>query len=393
MQQDVLLGTTLGNYRILAPLGQGGMARVYKAYQESLDREVAVKVLPPWYAADRSFVERFNLEAKLVARLSHPNIVTVHDASEQNGHLYIVMQLVDGGTLKHRLDLLHTQRRFMDTAEALPIFIQLASALTYAHEQGVVHRDVKPVNVLMDRSGRPILSDFGIAKVLASTKDALTRPGAGVGTPEYMSPEQCLGGAVDGRADIYALGVMLFEALTGRTPFLGDNYPALAHSHIYEPPPRPSSLNSALSSAIEQIILTALMKEPAQRYQQASDMADALELVQLQPRLQTGQHLATPPQGKPLNTPFIGMTTQVDHGSSTPPLYDSTPSRPVYPQSYQQITENYACPHCQQLNRPQMRFCTKCGYPLNQCTLCGGQNPANNRFCTTCGQPLFRQTS
>src|SRR5205814_9221055 len=154
-----------------------------------------------------------------------------------------VMQLVDGGTLKHILDASHDAVSMgsvgtIEVAEANRIFQQLASALTYAHEQGIIHRDIKPVNVLMDRSGRPILSDFGIAKALASTKDQLTRPGAGVGTPEYMSPEQCMGGAVDGRADIYALGVMLFEALTGRTPFQGDTYPALAHSHIYEMPPR-----------------------------------------------------------------------------------------------------------------------------------------------------------
>src|SRR5947209_15819703 len=248
MQQDPLLGTTFGNYKILAPLGQGGMAHVYRARQENLDREVAVKVLPPWYAADRNFVVRFNLEARLVARLSHPNIVTIHDFNESNGHLYIVMQLVDGGTLKHKLDAARDPSGSggggaLDVGEVDRIFQQLASALTYAHEQGIIHRDIKPVNVLMDRTGRPILSDFGIAKVLASTKDQLTRPGAGVGTPEYMSPEQCIGGAVDGRADIYALGVMLFEALTGRTPFQGDNYPALAHSHIYEMPPRPSLIN------------------------------------------------------------------------------------------------------------------------------------------------------
>src|SRR2546430_5799533 len=141
------------------------MARVYKAHQENLDREVAVKVLPPWFAADRSFVERFKLEARLVARLSHPNIVTVHDANEYNGHLYIVMQLVDGGTLKQRLDQLQALNKIMEIAEANRIFTQLASAFSYAHEKGIIHRDVKPVNVLMDRSGRPILSDFGIAKV------------------------------------------------------------------------------------------------------------------------------------------------------------------------------------------------------------------------------------
>src|ERR1700682_1070340 len=131
MQKDPLLGTTFGNYKILAPLGQGGMAHVYRAYQENLDREVAVKVLPPWYAADRNFVERFNLEARLVARLSHPNIVTVHDANEQNGYLYIVMQLIDGGTLKQRIDQLHLQGLVMEPAEAVRIFNQLADALTY----------------------------------------------------------------------------------------------------------------------------------------------------------------------------------------------------------------------------------------------------------------------
>src|SRR5437667_6385839 len=276
VQQDDLIGVTLGNYTILAQLGQGGMARVYRAHQENLDREVAVKVLPPWFAAHRTSVERFNLEARLIARLSHPNIVTVHDADEYHGHLYIVMQLVDGGTLKLRLDQLQALNQRMDVLEAKRIFTQLASALSYAHEQGIIHRDVKPVNVLMDRAGRPILSDFGIAKALAGSKE-LTRQGAGVGTPEYMSPEQCQGGPVDGRADIYALGVMLFEALTGRLPFLGDNYPALAHSHIYEMPPHPSSINAHIDLAVAQVIQTALMKNPAQRYQRASDMAQALE--------------------------------------------------------------------------------------------------------------------
>ncbi len=381
MQRDDLLGTTLGNYRILAPLGQGGMARVYRAYQENLDREVAIKVLPPWYAADRNFVERFNLEARLVARLSHPNIVTVHDASEQNGHLYIVMQLVDGGTLKHRMDQLHMQGQAMDAVEAVPIFVQLADALNYAHEQGVVHRDVKPVNVLMDRSGRPILSDFGIAKVLASTKDQLTRPGAGVGTPEYMSPEQCLGGAVDGRADIYALGALLFEALTGQTPFLGENYPALAHSHIYEAPPRPTILNPAISPLLEQIILIALMKNPAQRYQQASDMAEALEYTQ--PRLSTGHHMTVHPQS--FTTPTMPL-----HRDTVLSEYPSV-SQLGYTAPYQ--TGMYTCPNCRQLNKAQMRFCTKCGFPMNRCATCGGQNPANNRFCTRCGSQLIRPSS
>jgi len=355
VQQDNLIGVTIGNYKILAPLGQGGMARVYKAHQENLDREVAVKVLPPWFAADRNFVDRFNREARLVARLSHPNIVTVHDASEYNGNLYIVMQLVDGGTLRDRLDQLQALGQTMEVTEAARIFSQLGSALTYAHNEGIIHRDVKPVNVLMDRSGRPILSDFGIAKALAGTK-ALTRQGAGVGTPEYMSPEQCQGGPIDARADIYALGVMLFEAVTGRLPFLGDNYPALAHSHIYEQPPHPLTLNPALDPPIAQIIQTAMMKHPTQRYQHAIDMGKALQLA-------ADSLLAVSGQQAQASGAF-----DLSHVATTP---------------------LFTCPQCRHFNKPQMRFCTKCGFALNQCRNCGNRNPANNRFCSKCGRSLL----
>ncbi len=370
MQQDDLIGTALGNYRILEAIGQGGMARVYRAHQENLGRDVAVKVLPPWYASDRSFVERFNLEARLIARLSHPNIVTVHDASEKNGHLYIVMQLVDGGTLKQRLDQLQSEGRMIDSAEIVSIFTQLADALTYAHEQGVIHRDIKPVNVLMDRANRPILSDFGIAKVLASKQLNLTRPGAGVGTPEYMSPEQCQGGAVDGRADIYALGVMLFEAQTGRTPFLGENYPALAHSHIYEHPPRPRAINPNVHPAIEHIILTALMKNPLQRYQTGHEMADALQ-----------QALAVMRTPSSLGSYYRQVVPPVA-ASFVAPIMHRSPSMDGRQGAL------FACFNCHHLNKPQMRYCVRCGYLLNQCTVCGERNPVGNRFCTKCGQPL-----
>ncbi len=398
MQQDDLIGTMLGNYRILEPIGQGGMARVYKAHQENLGRDVAIKVLPPWYASDRNFVERFNLEARLVAGLSHPNIVTVHDASEENGHLYIVMQLVDGGTLKQRLDGL--RGRAMNLAEVVYIFTQLADSLAYAHTQGVIHRDVKPVNVLLDRSGRPILSDFGIAKVMASTQSYLTRPGAGVGTPEYMSPEQCQGGPVDGRADIYALGVILYETQTGRTPFVSDNYPALAHSHIYEAPLRPRALNPSVPLALEQIILTALQKQPAQRYQTAHDMGEALKLA-----LTTTQAQSQAMQQPPLPADTIRLPIPpgpVHPMSPVPPAgnvyyeYDySTPTAtPPYAISRTPSGSEarpsllYQCFNCQHLNKPQVRYCTRCGYLLNQCTVCGERNPVGNRFCTRCGRTL-----
>ncbi len=307
--------------------------------------------------------ERFNLEARLVAGLAHPNIVTVHDANEQHGHLYIVMQFIDGGTLKQRLDALQQARKKIDTVEVVSIFSQLADALTYAHDQGIIHRDIKPVNVLMDRAGRPILSDFGIAKVLASSQRHLTRPGAGVGTPEYMSPEQCQGGTVDGRADIYALGVMLFEAQTGRTPFQGDNYPALAHSHIYEPPPHPSSINPTIEPAIEYIILKALIKNPQQRYQTARAMGEALNQALIAGSAPQGGYY-----GGQNGMGFIGARGTSQPDTAQPALY--------------------ACFNCQHLNKPQVRYCTRCGYLLNQCTVCGERNPIGNRFCTKCGQPL-----
>ena len=178
---------------------------------------------------------------------------------------------VDGGTLKQLLDTLRDRANVgnqtakdgtgtMDIVEANRIFQQLASALAYAHEKGIVHRDIKPVNVLMDQTKRPILSDFGIAKALAGGSD-LTRPGAGVGTPEYMSPEQCLGEQVDRRADIYALGIMLYETLTGRVPFIGDNYPAIAHHHIYQEPPDPRIFNPQIPLSIRDVILTTLQKK------------------------------------------------------------------------------------------------------------------------------------
>ncbi|HEX6482460.1 MAG TPA: serine/threonine-protein kinase [Ktedonobacteraceae bacterium] len=390
MQQDPLIGTMLGKYKVLAILGQGGMARVYRARQENLDREVAVKVLPPWYAADRSFVDRFEQEAKLVARLSHPNIVTVHDASQENGHLYIVMQLVDGGTFKNLLDNLRnspgTNGAFMDLLEANRIFQQLASALAYAHENGIVHRDIKPVNVLMDRAGRPVLSDFGIAKALVENNKVLTRPGAGVGTPEYMSPEQCMGGQVDGRADIYALGIMLYEALTGRTPFLGDNYHAIAHSHIYEIPSDVGVFNPSIPLPVRDVIMTALQKRPEMRYQLASQMANALELA------------------------VNGMYQQASL-PRTDGFIDRLPTRPISPSDYaarasglsnqqslsdsdsgaysaQTVLKKFPCPTCQSLNKPGMNFCTRCGSYMNPCPNCHHANRARDRFCTRCGQHL-----
>lgn len=365
MQQDPLIGTFLGQYKILAPLGQGGMARVYRANQENLDREVAVKVLPPWYANDRNFVERFNLEAKLIAQLSHPNIVTIHDFNEQDGHFYIVMQLVDGGTLKQLLDSLrispgtnnqnnHEGSGTMSIGQANEIFQQLASALAYAHAKGIIHRDIKPVNVLMDHNNRPILSDFGIAKVLEGS-NGLTRPGAGVGTPEYMSPEQCKGEQVDRRADIYALGIMLYETLAGRTPFVGENYHAIAHGHIYQEPPDPRIFDQKIPVAVRDVILTALQKKPEYRYQNASDFAKAL-----------------------------GLAVQA---TSRDVIYAESALRPASI-VHAPTSPLYLCSRCERPNKPDVYFCTRCGSVLNPCPNCHNKNKVKDRFCIKCGYTL-----
>jgi serine/threonine-protein kinase len=373
---DALIGTTLGHCVIRAVLGQGGMACVYRAYQENLDRDVAIKVLPPHYAADHAFVERFKLEARAMARLSHPNIVTVHDAGEEGSRLYIVMAYIPGGTLKQRMG------QPMDLREVTRLIRDVASALSYAHERGIVHRDVKPVNVLLDSDRRGVLSDFGIIKVLTAS-DNLTRVGAGVGTPEYMSPEQCRGGAVDARSDIYALGVMLYEMLTGRTPFVADNFTALAHAHIYEPVPPPVHLNPRISPAVQAVVLKALAKDPALRFQQATEMATALD------------------QAVAAQAPMV--VSPAPRGPSAParpPLGYGVPAGRPLPPVY--------CPKCRQPNSPMQRFCSTCGLPLGTagvasnaptgtagppgayvyCPRCRAPNFPSNRHCTTCGQPL-----
>ncbi|HEV2460827.1 MAG TPA: serine/threonine-protein kinase [Ktedonobacterales bacterium] len=397
---DDLIGVTLGHCTLEEFLGQGGMARVYRGKQANLDRYVAIKVLPPYYAADPAFVERFKLEAKAMARLSHPNIVTVHDAGEENGRLFIVMEYIVGGTLKDRM------RSAMTLREITRIVHEVAGALTYAHAQGVVHRDVKPVNVLMDTTaGRAVLSDFGIAKVLA-TSAAITHAGAGVGTPEYMSPEQCRGGAtVDARSDIYALGVMLYELLTGRTPFVADNYTALAHAHIYEAPPPPSQLNPRISPAVQSVILKALEKNPADRFQKATELAGALEqAVAAQTPVQvSSQRKSAPPAPGAGSAQAPGAllcprchqpnAAQMRFCSACGEQLAAGPPAPSA--AYQQPGDSWInCPQCHAPNPSINRFCTSCGYTLMPgvagftCRVCGQRNPAGKRFCTGCGAPL-----
>jgi tRNA A-37 threonylcarbamoyl transferase component Bud32 len=268
-----LTGKQLGQYRIVAPLGEGGMAAVYKAYQASVERYVALKILPRHYASDPNFVARFKREARVIAGLAHPAILPVHDYGEVEGYTYIVMRYVEGGTLANFL-----QGKPLPLSQTCHVISQVAAALDYAHAKGVVHRDVKPSNVLLDEQGNCLLSDFGIARMVEATGQ-FTATGAFIGTPTYASPEQALGHPLDGRSDVYSLGVMLYEMTTGRPPFDAETPMAILIKHVHDPLPMPRTVNPALSEAVERVILKALAKEPESRYQTAGEMARALAAV------------------------------------------------------------------------------------------------------------------
>jgi hypothetical protein len=266
-----LTGQTLGQYRIVAPLGKGGMATVFRAYQPSLDRYVAVKVLPPYYAHEPGFSERFSREARAVARLEHPHILPIYDFGQEGDYTYLVIKYVPAGTLK---DLLAAGR--LPLEQTVEIVSQVAAALDYAHRHGIIHRDVKPSNVLMDRGEWALLMDFGLAKMVEGSKQ-LTASGVGVGTPAYMAPEQGRGEQVDGRADVYALGIVLFEMVTGQVPFDAETPMAVVLKHITDPLPMPRTLEPSLPEGVERVILKALAKSPADRYATAGELADALK--------------------------------------------------------------------------------------------------------------------
>jgi serine/threonine-protein kinase len=267
---DELIGTALGPYTVTERIGEGGMAVVYKGYQESLNRYVALKVLRDELARDQQFVARFRQEALAAGNLNHPNILHVYDAGAANGKYYIAMAYIDGGTLK---DLV--LQGAMEPERAVSITIQLAEALDHAHNHGLIHRDVKPSNVLMTRDGHPLLTDFGIAKALYEAKQ-LTRTGASIGTPEYMAPEQAQGQPPDGRTDVYALGVVLYEMLASKVPFCTDTPVATMYMHVHEPPPPLPRVDGAIPEWLENVVCKALAKAPADRYQTASLFAAAL---------------------------------------------------------------------------------------------------------------------
>ena len=266
-----LTGKQFGSYQIVAPLGEGGMAAVYKAYQPSTDRYVALKILPRHFASDPQFVARFEQEAKVLAQLQHPHILPVFDYGQADGYAYIVMPFLQSGDLT---DLLKGQPLSLDLV--CRIISQIGDALDYAHSRGLVHRDVKPSNVLLDERGNCLLTDFGLAKILESSSK-LTATGGILGTPAYMSPEQGLAEKVDGRSDIYSLGIVLYELTTGRVPYQAETPMAVVIKHMNDPLPPPRRVNPALPETVERIILKALAKQPEDRFATAGEMAQALQ--------------------------------------------------------------------------------------------------------------------
>jgi serine/threonine protein kinase len=269
-----LEGQSLGKYRILEPLGRGGMAQVYKAYHPQLDRYVAVKILRSDLVEEEEFLARFRREARAVAALRHPNIVQIFDFDVQNDLYYMVMELLEGDTLKAYLNALRVRADKLPLGEMVRIFTDVLSGLAYAHGEGIIHRDLKPANIMLTRLGQAVLTDFGIAQIVGGTH--YTVSGALMGTLSYMAPEQGLNGHSDARSDIYSLGIAYYEALTGTVPFDADTPLAILMKHVNDPLPLPRKTDPTIPESFERVALTALAKRPEDRFKSANEMSERL---------------------------------------------------------------------------------------------------------------------
>ena len=286
-----LTGTRLGSYEIVERLGGGGMAVVYRAVQQPLGREVALKALSPELFEDEGFVKRFEAEAKTLAKLDHPNILTIYDFELTEGVAYLTMPLIRGGTLR---DIL--RRGPLDTLSAWRYLREIGDGLQHAHDAGIVHRDLKPTNVLIHSDGRALLADFGLARG-AGQPTHLTTIGLAIGTPGYMAPEQVMGHDVDRRADIYALGVLTFEMLTGRLPYTGANRMEVAYATVNSPIPSVVALNANLPDELDQLLKKVLAKDPNERPQTVRDLLG--QMAKLPQRRSTGATVPPVPAAIP----------------------------------------------------------------------------------------------
>ena len=268
-----MIGQILGGrYEIIAKLGSGGMSHVYQARDTILNRIVTVKVLRSDLAEDKDFVRRFQVEAQAVASLSHPNIVSIYDVGQENGLPYLVMEYVEGLTLKGIIQ----KEGPLSPAETVNLGVQVCAALAHAHEKGIIHRDIKSHNILVTPGGRVKVTDFGLARVLSVPSATLTRSGTVMGSVHYLSPEQARGEETGPKSDLYSLGVVLYETVSGHLPFQGDNPVTVALKHVQGPPPALCQDNPAIPQRLEEIIFKALAKDPSQRFQSAREMQQAL---------------------------------------------------------------------------------------------------------------------
>jgi eukaryotic-like serine/threonine-protein kinase len=292
-----------GRYRLLRRIGSGGMADVWLAEDSHLQRRVALKVLHRRFAQDREFVERFRREAEAAAGLQHPNIVAVFDRGDVDGTYYIAMQLLEGRSLKELID------QGLTPEQAVPLIRQVLEAAGFAHRNGVVHRDLKPQNVIVDDEGKATVTDFGIARAGVSE---ITQAGSVMGTPHYLSPEQAQGQAVTAVSDLYSVGVMLYEALAGRVPFEADSAVAIAMKQVSHTPQRPSSLNPAVSPALDAVVMRALEKDPGQRFQNAGAFIAALDAALRDPNVAAGGTAAFAPLPPPVVGPDEVLAAEHD---------------------------------------------------------------------------------
>ncbi|MFN0151298.1 MAG: protein kinase domain-containing protein [bacterium] len=271
-----MIGGNLGRFRIVERLGRGGMASVYKAFDPRFERHVALKVLSLDLAADPNFRQRFEREMKTLARLDHPNIAQIHDSGEEGETFYMVLQYFPDGDLRSRL----AQR--LPLYEVVRILREIAKGLAHAHRIGIVHRDIKPANVLFSSEGRPVLADFGIAKLMAETvqfTQEMSGPGVGIGTPQYMSPEQVQGKEIDARSDVYAFGVLAYEMFVGQPPFMGDTPIAVALKHLNDDFPRPTMSVPDFPPLVEDFILKCVARDPEDRFENGTALVAALEAI------------------------------------------------------------------------------------------------------------------
>ena len=259
-----------GRYKILDMVGGGGMANVYLAHDMILDRDVAVKILRLDFANDEEFIRRFQREAQSATSLAHPNIVSIYDVGEEDDSIYyIVMEYVEGQTLKQYIQQAFTYSCFKD---ALNIMKQLTSAISHAHQNHIIHRDIKPQNILMDQNGNVKITDFGIAMALSAT--SITQTNSVLGSVHYLSPEQARGGMANNKSDIYSLGIVMFELLTGRLPFSGESAVSIALKHFQSETPSVRRWNPTIPQSVENIVLKATAKDPFHRYDSVEEMED-----------------------------------------------------------------------------------------------------------------------